>query len=1285
MIFVFAGVSNSEVYASGNASCESLKGQNINGNNYSYGRYGKTVESYLVDTGTGYMRVQGNVTGQGMVASYYDYSLSITERKNIPAVLPIFGAFYETSSNYYIVSGQDNTEENNSKEVFRITKYDKNWNKIKSCGLYGANTIHPFDAGSCRISHIGKHLVIRTAHEMYTSDDGLNHQANVTIQVNTDTMVITDSYTGTGGNYCGYVSHSFNQFIKLEDNKIVAVDHGDAYPRSICLMKYPTDVTTGSFQSNNVTTIDVLTIPGSIGNNNTGATVGGFEISNSAYLIAGNSIAEGSTNLNGTRNIFVAAVNKTNNTVQKTWLTDYSAAGDEVGNPFLVKLSADSYMVLWGKDETVYYTKVSGNGQKVGQTYSMEGYLSDCVPIVSNNNIIWYTWNNAEEVFYKIPLGNLSNPTTVSAIYGHDYELLSANGGLASVKCNKCNAQNTVKVPTGFSIYWNNPATDGMYYYSSPTGAEVGQTVEYWIRTVNYANVEADEVLEDLVFESSDPANCIINSVNETVKFKDAGRFTITVYPKYNPSVRNSYTINVTKPLESVALTSNLQSPQNYGKAIKFTATPNGGKGTLNYEFTVTNSNGAVVKEQTGKSAILDWTPSAAGTYQAKVKVTDSFDQKTVEKQISYNIQRAPLSDATIVLSADSFEYNGSVQNPNVRSVSYEGKTLTANVDYKITNSTASKDKGSYNLIIEGLGNFSGTVYKQFSIVEKQLTADMLTVTSSNLVYNTEVQTPGVVVRHGEKILTKGVDYTVSGGAKNAGSYNVVIEAVTGSNYSGSASKPYEIAKKPVENSMIKGVEDRVFDGSYIAPGFSVVYKGENVTKEILDLGGGKDAGTYTIRIRGKDNYTGEASKSYKVNPKDINDEYLTEEAVLTYTGEQKKPSLRGGELTLNDYTVEYDNQSDGIDVGTYEVTVVGRNNYTGTRRVNVSIIEKSIRDSDVIVEPIPNQYYTGDEIRPTVVIKYNNRNLNENDYTIEYNDNVEIGEASITIEGIGNYKKSREVRFDIVEKLADPEPQTPVDETDPTAGLSGDDKTKVNDISKALGVTAEEAVAINNYAKANGISMDTLKITEAAITRGNTDSDLKGSAFGQLQTQAKKNTKSAVTLSWKKIPKADGYLVFGNKCGTNNKMKLLKAYTSGSACSFIQKNLKKGTYYKYIVIAYKNIGGKKITINASPTIHTVTKGGKFGVAKSVKVTKVGKKKGAKATINKGKTAKITAKEVKADKKIKNHRKLAYETSNPKVATVSKKGVVKAIGKGSCKIFVYAQNGKQKTVSITVK
>lgn len=115
-------------------------------------------------------------------------------------------------------------------------------------------------------------------------------------------------------------------------------------------------------------------------------------------------------------------------------------------------------------------------------------------------------------------------------------------------------------------------------------------------------------------------------------------------------------------------------------------------------------------------------------------------------------------------------------------------------------------------------------------------------------------------------------------------------------------------------------------------------------------------------------------------------------------------------------------------------------------------------------------------------------------------------------------------------------------------------------------------------------------------------------------------------------------------------------------------------------------VDGKKVITDASVSIHAVTKGGNYGVAKTVSITKIGNKKNATEVIlKKGKTAQITAAEVKKDKKIKHHRKLCYESSNTNVATVTSSGMIKATGKGSCTVWVYAQNGVYKAITVTVK
>ena len=107
--------------------------------------------------------------------------------------------------------------------------------------------------------------------------------------------------------------------------------------------------------------------------------------------------------------------------------------------------------------------------------------------------------------------------------------------------------------------------------------------------------------------------------------------------------------------------------------------------------------------------------------------------------------------------------------------------------------------------------------------------------------------------------------------------------------------------------------------------------------------------------------------------------------------------------------------------------------------------------------------------------------------------------------------------------------------------------------------------------------------------------------------------------------------------------------------------------------------------VSISKVIHVSTKGSK----KKANPTKVAVKKAilTKAkSLKKGSTLalKATAKKAKKTKVVK-HTAIRYESSNTKVATVTSKGKVKAIKKGTAKIYCYAQNGKVKIVAVRVK
>ncbi len=240
-----------------------------------------------------------------------------------------------------------------------------------------------------------------------------------------------------------------------------------------------------------------------------------------------------------------------------------------------------------------------------------------------------------------------------------------------------------------------------------------------------------------------------------------------------------------------------------------------------------------------------------------------------------------------------------------------------------------------------------------------------------------------------------------------------------------------------------------------------------------------------------------------------------------------------------------------------------------------------------------------------------------------------------------------------------------------PGSNLTESQKKQVATLTKKLGVSEETAIKIQQVGEKYNVPEQTLLITDKTITGQKSDTDIKGSSFATLQARATKAKSNQITLKWAKVKGADGYLIYGNKCGNKNKYKLIQTIKKSGTTTYTQKKLKKATFYKYIVRAYKVVDGQKVTIAASKTIHFVTSGGKNVNEKSVKVSKT------KVSLKKGKS--VTVKGPK-----KPHRKISYESTNPKVAKVSAQGKITAVAKGKCTIYVYAQSGLFKKVTVTV-
>ena len=244
--------------------------------------------------------------------------------------------------------------------------------------------------------------------------------------------------------------------------------------------------------------------------------------------------------------------------------------------------------------------------------------------------------------------------------------------------------------------------------------------------------------------------------------------------------------------------------------------------------------------------------------------------------------------------------------------------------------------------------------------------------------------------------------------------------------------------------------------------------------------------------------------------------------------------------------------------------------------------------------------------------------------------------------------------------------------------------KAEKNSLSDTITTKITKAKKqIKKIRKAEAADKNSIKNREKEITTRRSDGDLKKSAYAPLMVKAASTTGSTVTVTWSKMKGAAGYMIYGGLSGKKNKMSLLTvtSKTKLKVKKITNKKLKKGTGYKFLVLAYNTKNGYNQCLAASSIVHAFTTGGAITDVKQVKLSE------AKKVLKKGKTWKIKADTVKKSSKktLKKILGLRFESSDKSVATVSSGGLVKARKTGKATIYVYAQNGVRASLKVTVK
>ena len=239
-------------------------------------------------------------------------------------------------------------------------------------------------------------------------------------------------------------------------------------------------------------------------------------------------------------------------------------------------------------------------------------------------------------------------------------------------------------------------------------------------------------------------------------------------------------------------------------------------------------------------------------------------------------------------------------------------------------------------------GNVTQIAKQKITVNPKALTANMVQPIASQPYTGSAIE-PTVTVKDGRKTLTAGTDYTVT--YKDNTNVGTATATVTGTgNYTGSVETKFNITAKALTASMVQDIAAQTYTGSPIVPKLTVK-DGETALSKDTDYTvkyrNNLNAGTATVTLTGKGNYSDSVSKTFTIKQKDVTAQRdATDIQVVVDKGTFDAPTFGDvtGTLTYSyDGATSYDAIVKKLETlqlgatGDIGYTYTANGNYTGT------------------------------------------------------------------------------------------------------------------------------------------------------------------------------------------------------------------------------------------------------------------------------------------------------------------------------------------------------------------
>lgn len=328
---------------------------------------------------------------------------------------------------------------------------------------------------------------------------------------------------------------------------------------------------------------------------------------------------------------------------------------------------------------------------------------------------------------------------------------------------------------------------------------------------------------------------------------------------------------------------------------------------------------------------------------------------------------------------------------------------------------------------------------------------------------------------------------TFTGGKTTIGNTSVTYYARWTQNTltveSSTITKPYtgtpEVLEWKVTDSDNNTLTTDDYSVSYFHRGTGVVTVNEVPT----------DAGTYTVTIRGKGSYAGQTvTAEYIIEQADLSSatvQVTDNSKIYNGSAQYATVSVTVGNNALvmgRDFTVTYG--GDCINAGSYSITVTGMGNYKGEVKLTKQLTIDPKALSDDMIQPIPDQHYTGQPIEPEITVQDGDLALHADvDFeNVTYQNHTAVGNqtASVTITGMGNYSGTATAYFSIIAKATNLEVSVT-----PASATYGDDLSGMTITVKAgnaeLTAPQDYQISYQRYGQ-NGEPENVSKIDQAGV-----------------------------------------------------------------------------------------------------------------------------------------------------------------------------------------------------------